>query len=228
LLLAYSVTVRFDLGEEKNVALTDTQKAYELIKERIITIQMRPGAMIQEADLISDLGLGRTPIREALKKLEAEKLVVVSPHRGTFVADVSISDLSQIQEIRLAQDTLCVRLAVERITPDELAEMRKLVEEIRITTNADDPMALMALDHRFHLLLAKSAHNEFLEPEIEMFYNLSMRIWYMYLNRIKPIDLKMEAFVEILEAIETKDVACAEQAMQQHIRQFGESVKQYL
>ena len=98
------------------MALTDTQKAYELIKEKIVTIQMRPGAMIQEAELITELGLGRTPIREALKRLEAEKLVVVSPHRGTFVADITISDLAQIQEIRLVLDTLCVHLAVERIT----------------------------------------------------------------------------------------------------------------
>jgi DNA-binding GntR family transcriptional regulator len=210
------------------VALTDTQKAYELIKERTITTQMRPGSMIQEAELMSELGLGRTPIREALKRLEAEKLVIVSPHRGTFVSEVSISDLSQIQEIRLVLDTLCVRLVVERITPEELAEMRKLAEEIRIRAKNGNQKDLMGLDHRFHQLLVQSAHNKFLEPEIEMFYNLSLRIWYMYLHQIKPSDLMLEAFIQILDAIETKNVAAAEKAMQEHIRQFGESIKHYL
>ena len=210
------------------MALTDTQKAYELIKEKIVTIQMRPGAMIQEAELISELGLGRTPIREALKRLEAEKLVVVSPHRGTFVADITISDLTQIQEIRLVLDTLCVHLAVERITFEELAEMRRLIEEMRVTTKKQDQRALMALDHRFHRLLAGSAHNKFLAPQVEMFYNLSLRIWHMYMSQIKPTDLMLGAFTEILSAIESRDVASAEKAMQQHIRQFGESVKAYL
>ncbi len=210
------------------MALTDTQKAYEVIKERIITIQMRPGLMIQEAELISNLELGRTPIREALKRLEAEKLVVVSPHRGTFVSDITISDLAEIQEIRLALDTLCVRVAVERIQPNELAEMRKLVEEFRVSSQTENQKALMGLDHRFHQLLARSAHNKFLEHEIEMFYNLSLRIWYMYMHQIRPNDLMLEAFTDILGAIEAKDVSAAEKAMQQHIRQFGESVKHYL
>ena len=210
------------------MALTDTQKAYELIKEKIVTIQMRPGAMIQEAELISELGLGRTPIREALKRLEAEKLVVVSPHRGTFVADITISDLTQIQEIRLVLDTLCVDLAVERITFEELAEMRRLIEEMRVTTKKQDQRALMALDHRFHRLLALGARNKFLAPQVEMFYNLSLRIWHMYMSHIKPTDLMLGAFTEILNAIESRDVASAEKAMQQHIRQFGESVKAYL
>ena len=82
------------------MVVTDTQRAYERIKERIITTQMPPGAVIQEAVLMTELGLGRTPIREALKILEAEKLVVVSSRRGMFVSGVSISDLAEIQEIR--------------------------------------------------------------------------------------------------------------------------------
>ena len=172
--------------------------------------------------------MGRTPIREALKRLEAEKLVVVSPHRGTFVSDVTISDLAQIQEIRLILDTFCVHLAVERITPEELTDMHKLVDELRISTQNKNQKTLMGLDHRFHQLLARSAHNKFLETEIEMFYNLSLRIWHMYMHQIKPTDLMLEAFSDILNAIESKDVVAAEKAMQQHIRQFGDSVKQYL
>ena len=100
------------------MAVTDAQRAYEQVKERIITTRMPPGAVIQIDELMADLNLGRTPIREALKLLEAQKLVVVSPRRGMFVADVTLTDLLQIHEIRFELDALCVCLAVERITDE--------------------------------------------------------------------------------------------------------------
>ncbi len=110
--------------------LTDAQRAYSEIKERIVTTAMRPGAVIEEAALMADLGLGRTPIREALKLLEAEKLVVVSPRRGMFVADVSLTDLRELEEVRLELESLAARLAVQRMTPWEVDEMRRLVAEL--------------------------------------------------------------------------------------------------
>src|SRR5512136_896893 len=113
------------------MVLTDTQRAYELIKQKIITTEMPPGAVIQEATLMSELGLGRTPIREALKLLEAEHLVTVSPRRGMFVTPINISDLAKLQEIRAVLDMLIVRLAAQRVTPSDLAQMHAWVEETR-------------------------------------------------------------------------------------------------
>jgi DNA-binding GntR family transcriptional regulator len=208
--------------------LTDTQRAYECIKERIITTQMPPGAVIQEAALMADLGLGRTPIREALKLLEARKLVVVSSRRGMFVSGVSISDLAEIQEIRSVLDPLCIGLAVARITAAELAEMRTLVAGAQAVVEARDVRALMLLDRRFHSLLAKSARNDLLEAELDMLYSLSARIWYLYLNRLDSTDLAFDALVEIMEALETKDVGRAEQAILRHIREFGDAVRRHI
>jgi DNA-binding GntR family transcriptional regulator len=210
------------------LVLTDTQRAYERIKERIITTQMPPGAVIQETALMADLALGRTPIREALKLLEAEKLVVVSSRRGMFVTGVSISDLAEIQEIRSVLDPLCARLAVARITAGELAEMRSLVDTAQTVVENRDLKALMALDRRFHSLLARSACNELLAAELEMLYNLSARIWYLYLDRLDPGDLAFDALVEILGALETKDVGRAEQAILRHIREFGDAVRHHI
>ena len=210
------------------MVVTDTQRAYERIKERIITTQMPPGAVIQEAALMAELGLGRTPIREALKILEAEKLVVVSSRRGMFVSGVSISDLAEIQEIRSVLDPLCVRLAVSRITPAELAEMRSLVEAGLVLAEKRDVKALMALDRRFHALLARGACNELLEAELEMLYNLSARIWYLYLDRLDQDDFTFDNLAEILEALETKDVGRAERAILEHIREFGDAVRRHI
>ncbi len=210
------------------MALTDAQRAYTLIHEKIITTEMKPGAVIEEAALMSGLGLGRTPIREALKLLEAERLVVVSPRRGMFVADVTLTDLRQIEEIRLELDSLCVRLAVARMTPAQLAEMRRLVAELDQAENRYTQAELLNLDRRFHALLREAAHNRLLEAECKMLFNLSLRIWYLFVNRLAPADLAEDAFAEILAAVEAGDPMRADRAIRAHILQFGESVKRHI
>jgi DNA-binding GntR family transcriptional regulator len=207
---------------------TDAHRAYTKIREKIVTTQMPPGMVIQINDLMAELGLGRTPIREALKLLEVEKLVTVSPRRGMFVTDVSVTDLLQIHEIRMELDALCASLAVERITPAELAEMRDLDAELTNAERNGDREVLLDIDGRFHALIARAAHNRILQSETERLYNLSQRIWYICLNQLQPGDLAEDAFREILVAIETHDPAGAGRAMQRHILQFHESVKEAL
>lgn len=210
------------------MVLTDAQRAYSLIREKIITTEMRPGSVIEEAALMAELGLGRTPIREALKLLESEKLVVVSPRRGMFVADVTLTDLRQIEEIRLELDSLGVRLAVERMTPIQLEEMRRLVAELEQVEDNYTQEQLLNLDRRFHALLREASHNDLLAAESKMLFNLSLRIWHLFVNRLAPADLAEDAFKEILAAIETKDPGRADRAMRRHILMFGESVKRHI
>lgn len=210
------------------MAPTDTQRAYEILQEKIVTTVMPPGSVIREMDLMLETGLGRTPIREALKMLETERLVTVSPRRGMFVTAINISDLTHIQEVRSALDALSIHLAVERITPAELAEMRALVVEIRASLANGDMRMLMALDRRFHRLLAHSTRNPILISEDEMLYNLSRRIWHFYLNRLEPDDLAFDALSEIVDALEARDEARACAALADHIADFGASVRKYL
>ncbi len=210
------------------MAVTDAQRAYSLIREKIITTEMKPGSVIEETGLMAELGLGRTPIREALKLLEVEKLVVVSPRRGMFVADVTLANLRQIEEIRLELDTLCVRLATQRMTPGQLEEMRRLVVELEHVEGNYTQAQLLNLDRRFHALLREASHNELLAAECKMLFNLSLRIWHLFVNRLMPEDLAEDAFKEILAAVETKDTGRADRAMRRHILMFGESVKRHI
>jgi DNA-binding GntR family transcriptional regulator len=207
------------------MAVTDTQRAYELIKQKIITTEMPPGDVIQEASLMSELGLGRTPIREALKLLEAEHLVTVSPRRGMFVMPINISDLAQLQEIRSVLDMLIVRLAAQRATAADLAQMRDWMEQVRAAEPLGDMRSLMTLDGQFHKLLGESTRNELLATENETLYNLSARIWYYYLDQLCPGDLALDALVEVVNAVEAGDVSWAEQAMSRHISDFSESIR---
>lgn len=209
------------------MTLTDADRAYEQIKHRIVTIEMSPGSVINEADLMENLSLGRTPIREALKRLQAENLVTVKPRRGMFVAGITITDLSQVYEVRVEVESLCARLAAERMTAAELAGMNRLIEQYRLG-DPEDIKWLFDIDRQFHCGLAEGAHNKFLINEVDHFYNLSLRIWYMALNYVQPEDIDVSAHVDLVKAIEARDPDAAERIMREHIRHFQSTIKRYL
>ena len=209
------------------MALTDADRAYHQIKERIITVKMPPGSIIHEARLMEELKLGRTPIREALKRLQTESLVVVAPRRGLFVADITITDLQQIFEVRVEIECLCARLAAQRFTPEHLAEMHGMVAEYQ-ACDKDDKRLVLELDRRMHSLLALATGNKFLYDEFEQFYNLSIRIWHLALGRIQSQDIDIEAHLDILAAIEEGDSCRAAERMRAHIQHFHHTIKNYL
>jgi DNA-binding GntR family transcriptional regulator len=209
------------------MTLTDADKAYRQIKEKIVTVQMMPGSVIREAELMDNLRFGRTPIREALKRLQTESLVDVVPRRGLFVADITITDLQQIYEVRVEVESLCARLAAERLSPGDLAEMQQLVAQYKMSDHMDKVWVLQH-DRQLHELLARSAGNKFLYHDFEQYYNLSIRIWHLALSRIRAEDINVEAHIDILGAIEAGNCLQAEGRMRQHIKHFHNTIKQYL
>jgi DNA-binding GntR family transcriptional regulator len=206
---------------------TNAEKAYTQIKGKIITAKMPPGSVINEAQLMEEFALGRTPIREAIKQLQSENLVMVTPRKGMFVADIAVTDLLQIFEVRIELESFATRLAAERITESELTDLQKLAKSYREVDLADKD-TLIKLDGEFHALLANATHNKFLIKEIGYYYNLSLRIWYIALNYAKPDDIDIEAHIEILEAIQARDAEKAGQRMRKHIQDFHKTIKQYI
>ncbi len=206
---------------------TDADKAYRRIKELIITTKMPPGSVIREAELMETLALGRTPIREALKQLQSENLVVVASRRGMFVSDVAITDLQKIYEVRVELEGLCVRLAVERAASMQLQQLKKVMARYH-TGDKLNHSFLLTLDRQFHQLIAKAAGNHFLYNEFELFYNLSQRIWYLAVDRLNPQDVDIETHFKILAAMKAGDGVLAEQYMREHIRHFHQTIRNYL
>jgi DNA-binding GntR family transcriptional regulator len=206
---------------------TNAEKAYTQIKGKIITAEMPPGSVINEAQLMEEFELGRTPIREAIKQLQTENLVMVTPRKGMYVADIAVTDLLQIFEVRVELESFATRLAAERITQHEIIDLQKLAAAYR-DADPSDKDCLINLDGEFHLLLAKATHNKFLIKEIEQYYNLSLRIWYIALNYAKPEDIDVDAHIEILEAIQVQDAIKAGQRMRKHIQDFHKTIKQYI
>ncbi len=209
------------------MTLTNADIAYNIIKEKIISTEMPPGSLIQESQLMEELDLGRTPIREALQQLEAERLVVVVPRRGMFVADVQITDLQQIYEVRLALEGLCARLAAERATVQQITEMENCCQQM-ILSDGLDPRELVLIDRMFHRLLAQASDNKLLMDEVELFYNLSLRLWHLALSRIKSQSLDTDRHQVILQAIKRRDACQAEELMKQHIHRFQETIRAVL
>jgi DNA-binding GntR family transcriptional regulator len=206
---------------------TNAEKAYQEIKKRIIETRLTPGEVINETDLMKDLGFGRTPIREALKRLQTDDLVAVKPRRGIFVSELAITDLSQIFEVRVVLESLAVELACQRITQDQLTKLKRLADQYLCTEDASKE-EMIDLDGKFHSLVREATHNRFLISNLEYYYNLSLRIWYLALPRAAADEIDVKAHCEIYEAIAARDEELAVNRIAKHIRDFHKTIKNYL
>src|SRR6266566_7776147 len=141
---------------------SQSEEAYARILERIVSLEMPPGSVVNEARLRADLSIGRTPIREALQRLAHENLVRSVPHRGTFVTDVNITDLARITEVRVVLEGHAARLAAERRGDGDREAIQELLERLD-AAELINPRELMQLDREIHRQIYRSARNAFLE-----------------------------------------------------------------
>lgn len=204
-----------------------SDKAYHLIRHKIITLELPPLAAIDEQALMQDLQLGRTPIREALQRLAVEDLVFFAPRRGIFVSEISITDLQKIFEARLILEGFCARLAAQRATPEQLAQMESLIDALD-RVKPGDSRGLMAIDERFHEALYEAADNEFIADTSRRLHALSFRLWHLVLDRLGNVRAAMDQHVEIAEAIKAGDAQEAEAVIQRHISEFQQEIKAVL
>jgi DNA-binding GntR family transcriptional regulator len=193
----------------------------------IVSLELRPGAVIDERALMEQLGIGRTPIREALRRLAQERLVEVYPRRGMFVTSVEIRDLASLAEVRSVLESSAARLAAERATDDDRESVTELLDELEHHTELDQ-RELMALDERIHLQVYRCTHNQFLEASLEEYYVLALRIWYLALDQARELEQAVLDHREILEAIRDGDADRAAEAMRRHVVEFEEAMRQVL
>ncbi len=197
-----------------------SEVAYRILKKKIVTLELPPASLLNEAELMAELGLGRTPIREALQRLALENLVVILPRRGTIVADLNMSDLQKIFEIRLELEVYAARLAAERATPTQIAEMEALFASSDAIIQRGDYHQLIHLDHQAHRLLAQAAHNEFLEETLEHLYTHVLRLWYVSLHKVSRLSEAIEEHRDIIAAVKAGDGQRAAEIMRAHVTGF--------
>jgi DNA-binding GntR family transcriptional regulator len=207
-------------------ALAD--RAYDGLRDRLVTLAIPPGAAINEDALQRELGLGRTPLREAIKRLALENLVVVLPRRGTFAAQIDIADLTAITEVRAVLEGHAAYRAAELLGERDELELVALAAELDAARESADPSLLMALDARVHRFVHRAAANPYLEDTLTRYLNLSLRIWHLVLERLPALGERVHDHGELLEAIADRDAPRASETMVEHIEAFADEIRAVL
>jgi len=205
-----------------------SDRAYYRIRELIVSLALPPGSIVNERDLMQELGLGRTPVREALRTLAREQLVEVYPRRGIFVSGVDVRDLAGLSEVRLALETAGARLAAEHATAEDRARCVELLDELERAANEADERALIELDQRIHRHVYACTHNPFLARTLEEYYVLTLRIWFLALDRVERLDDAVREHRELLTAIRDGDRKRAEDVMRRHVTGFEQAIRRVL
>jgi DNA-binding GntR family transcriptional regulator len=206
----------------------DTQRAYEIIREKIISLELAPGSPIDEGKLAEELEMGIVPVREALNLLAHDHLVEVEPEaRGLFVSKVEIPDLQQISEIRMLLEPYCARQATIHATADDIVVLEALSQE-QGQIPQDQPKLLFDLDHKFHQAIARAAKNKFLAEILEDFYGYSKRAWFLVLPHLGFLPAAVESHLDMVQAIKDHNAERASQIMQDHVGDFYEKVFEIL
>jgi DNA-binding GntR family transcriptional regulator len=219
-------TVPSDRTRRPRELLAD--RAYIELRDRIVTLRIAPGAPIDEDVLGAELAMGRTPVREAIKRLALENLVTVFPRRGTFASEINITDLAHISDVRAQLEGHAAYRAGERITEPQRAELLDLLEELGRSKGSDDTEALIELDARVHRFIYRCACNPFLEETLGRYFNLSLRIWYLVLDRLPHLFTRVHEHDDLLRAIDAGDGARSREIIAEHIATFEREIRSVL
>jgi len=199
--------------------------AYLFIRDRLIMLDIRPGSPLNEDELGSTLGMGRTPIREALKRLASERLVVAYPRRGTFATDVNISDLAHISEVRRTLEPMASAAAAERATAADRATLVELRAQLDAGIPSGDNAELLRTDLALHRAIYRCVHNPFLEDTLIRYDNLATRIWCVFVPRLSGMAGHVDEHVPLLTAIIEGDAEKASALALEHVTGFETAIR---
>lgn len=206
------------LDEELSLA----ERAYRSIRDQLVMLEIRPGAPINEEQLSLSLGVGRTPVREALKRLQYERLIAAYPRRGTFATDVNITDLAHVSEVRVELEPLAAAQAARRATAADRATLTALIGELGQVRGTTE---LMHLDLRVHRAVYAATHNPYLEDTLVRYDNLATRIWCLFLDRLADMASHVEEHSPLIEAIVAGDADQAAALARAHVEGFEQAIR---
>ncbi|MBE5922323.1 MAG: GntR family transcriptional regulator [Lachnospiraceae bacterium] len=190
---------------------------FQTLRNAIIRGELKPGERLLEIQLSEMLGVSRTPIREAIRKLELEGLVVMEPRKGATVASITAQDLTDVLEVRRVLESLAAELASKKRTEEDVSQLAELHEQMQNEENIKDLHKLANLDETFHDILYRATGNQRL---FQMINQLREQLYWYRLAYVKSEEARKNVFaehLEILEALKNQDVKAAKKAMKLHI-----------
>ncbi|MBX6740820.1 MAG: GntR family transcriptional regulator [Acetobacteraceae bacterium] len=180
---------------------TLTERAYRALEEAIVTLALDPGEVVSEAQLSARLGIGRTPIREALQRLARERLVRILPRRGIVVAGVDVREQLRLLEVRREIERLCARAAARRADAAQRGQFRAIAEGMDRAAATNDETAFLRLDRALNLLVLEAARNEFATAAMTLMHGLSRRFWFIHWRRSADLPQAAQVHADLARAI---------------------------
>lgn len=200
-----------------------TNAAYREIEERIVTLRLPPGELISEGMLVETLGIGRTPVREALQQLAREGLIVIMPRRGVAVSEIDVERQLQLIKVRRELERLMTRLAAEQSTKTERTRFTEIANGMRRAARQKDDVAFMRLDLELNLLVSAASRNEFAQRAMALMHGLSRRFWYVHYKQVLDLPYCARLHAEQAEAIaagKIRDAGRASDHLIDYIEEF--------
>jgi len=192
-----------------------TDRAYTALEELIVTLQLAPGQAVSEATLSEQLGIGRTPIREALQRLARERLVNILPRRGVIVAGIDIKAQLRLLELRREVERLIARSAARRADAAERKHFAALAVKFEACAKNGDAVGFMRCDREFNELCVQAARNEFAAGSMDLMSSLSRRFWFLHYRQAADLPLTAKLHAAVARAISGGDEQAAAQASDQ-------------
>ena len=201
---------------------------FKTLRQSILTGELKPGERLMEIHLAEKLGVSRTPIREAIRKLELEGLVTMIPRRGAEVAKISEKNLKDVLEVRTCLDSLAVRLACQRITDEQIDDLKKACDDFVLATKTGEATAITKADVKLHDVIVRATGNERLQQMINTLSEQMYRYRLEYIKDEAKRGILVHEHEEILQAIRIRDLIRAKTLMKEHIDNQEMTVSQNL
>jgi len=195
---------------QRPMSLTD--KAYRALEELIVTLALKPGEVLSETALSEQLGIGRTPIREALQRLSREGLIVILPRKGILVSEINPGKQLLLLEVRREIERLMARTAAIRRTEDERDAFSEIADGMERAARENDEIAFMRYDDAFNRLLSAAAHNEYAVRTIGLMNGLSRRFWYVHFKEAADMPFCARLHAAVARGIVNGDPDAAAEA----------------
>lgn len=180
---------------------TLTTHAYRLLEEMIVTLQLAPGAMESELALSAALGIGRTPVREALQRLASAHMVKVLPRNGVLISPIDIAQQLRLIEARTGLEILVARASAVRATAAERQRMRQIVDKIGECAEGNDVPGFLRVDADYKEILLDAARNEFVRSALAPMHSLARRFWYLHNREARDLEQKTRLHIAAMEAV---------------------------
>lgn len=201
---------------------------YDILLERILLGDYRPGTSLVEKEIARELGVSRTPVREALLRLKLEGLVEIIPRGGIFVAEASVQKIREVTEVRLVLEDFAARLAADRCPEEILKAFRGWLRELKPGWHRLSPREWMKKDMRFHQFVDEATGNETLSRHLALLRRQAVLFWGQFLDGRSSLEGIIQDFEETLEALEKRDAERCARVFRKHVLDHVDRISQYL